>query len=62
MEGDIRNEDTWGMIPRAARTIFETLSDARFDFNLKVSYLELCTWTLRRWLCCPVSLTGRVMT
>lgn len=42
MEGDIRNEDMWGMIPRTARTIFETLSDARFDFNLKISYLEIC--------------------
>lgn len=42
MEGDIRNEDSWGMIPRAARYIFESLADARFDFNLKISYLEIC--------------------
>jgi kinesin family protein 11 len=37
----------WGMIPRTARTIFETLSDARFDFNLKISYLEIYNEELR---------------
>jgi hypothetical protein len=43
MEGNISDENEgWGMIPRVAKTIFETLSNSNNDFTVKVSYLEIC--------------------
>jgi hypothetical protein len=42
MEGNISDESEWGMIPRVAKTIFESLSSSNSDFTIKVSYLEIC--------------------
>jgi hypothetical protein len=48
MEGDINTEDTRGMIPRTARSLLEALADPqRFDYNLKISYLEIYNEELR---------------
>ena len=42
MEGDITNEEQWGVIPRAAATIFERLSkESIVESSVTVSYLEI---------------------
>ena len=41
MEGDIRDEERMGVIPRAAKEIFTRLSGEQFaDTRVTVSYLE----------------------
>ncbi len=42
MEGDIHNEEQWGVIPRAASTIFKRLAkDTIVESSVTVSYLEI---------------------
>ena len=42
MEGDITSEEQWGVIPRAAATIFERLSkESIVESSVTVSYLEI---------------------
>eukprot|EP01043_Picozoa_sp_COSAG02_P013707 COSAG02_NODE_553_length_20425_cov_17.986372_16_plen_1498_part_00 len=42
MEGDIHNEEHWGVIPRAASTIFKRLArDTIVESSVTVSYLEI---------------------
>jgi hypothetical protein len=42
MEGDISDEAEWGMIPRAAKTMFDSLNASGCDYTVKVSFLEIC--------------------
>lgn len=46
MEGDLSDEGLWGMIPRAAQTIFDRLQTSTYDFTVKISLLEICKQTL----------------
>eukprot|EP01038_Epipyxis_sp_PR26KG_P014578 gene14578-19577_t len=41
MEGNIDSPDDAGIIPRAAKAIFEGLEASGMDFNVRVSYLEI---------------------
>lgn len=41
IEGDANDQEQWGMIPRAAKMIFDEMEAMKADFNLKVSYLEI---------------------
>jgi kinesin family protein 11 len=40
MSGELGEEELWGMVPRAAKTIFD--SSVNSDRTVKVSYLEIC--------------------
>ena len=42
MSGDLSDESHWGMIPRAAKTIFEHVTSDGADCAVKISYLEIC--------------------
>ena len=42
MEGDIEDEELWGMIPRSSATLLTALGERATDFTVKASYLELC--------------------
>jgi kinesin family protein 11 len=42
MEGDITNPDDAGIIPRCAEAIFEKLNKMNYDYNVRISYLEIC--------------------
>lgn len=42
MEGDLSNNETWGMIPRAAKNIFDNLSALDCHSSIKISFLEIC--------------------
>jgi kinesin family member 11 len=41
MEGDIHSEDNAGIVPRAVKSILETLEGSGSEFTIRVSFLEL---------------------
>ncbi len=41
MSGELNDDELWGMVPRAAKTIFEH-TGTHIDRTIKVSYLEIC--------------------
>ncbi|RYD70932.1 MAG: hypothetical protein EOP84_25795 [Verrucomicrobiaceae bacterium] len=42
MEGDLSDDNLWGMVPRAAQAIFDQFSSADVHLTLKISFLEIC--------------------
>jgi hypothetical protein len=42
MEGDIHSEEHAGIVPRAFKAILEQLEASDSEYEIKLSYLELC--------------------
>ncbi len=46
MEGDINSEEDAGIVPRSVKSILEQLEGSGTEFTIRVSFLELCKFTL----------------
>jgi hypothetical protein len=46
MEGDIYSEEQAGIVPRSVKTILEQLEGSGSEFTVRVSFLELCKYSL----------------